>query len=220
VADLLPLGPDELLTTTRAVRRRLDLSRPVPRELVEDCIEVAIQAPTGSNLQGWQWVVVDEPEKRRGLADLYGPSFDAYARSGGGGGGVRYEREDPRAQRGASVAKSAVYLRQHLHEVPVLVVPCIEGRPPTDGGALAQAGLWGSILPAVWSFMLAARARGLGTAWTTLHLRSEHEAARLLGIDDSRYTQAGLIPVAYSVGTDFKPAARVDWRKLVHWNTW
>jgi nitroreductase len=118
------------------------------------------------------------------------------------------------------VAKSAVYLRQHLHEVPVLLIPCIEGRPPSDGGALAQAGFWGSILPAVWSFMLAARARSLGTAWTTLHLRSEHEAAELLGIDDSRYTQAGLVPVAYSIGTDFKAAARVDWRQLVHWNAW
>jgi nitroreductase len=220
MGDLLPLGPDELLTTTRAVRRRLDLSRPVPRELIEECLEVAIQAPTGSNLQGWQWVVVDDPEKRQGLADLYGPSFDAYARMGSRGQGPQYEAGDPRAARGGAVAKSAVYLRQHLHEVPVLVVPCIEGRPPTDGGAMAQAGLWGSILPAVWSFMLAARARGLGTAWTTLHLRSEHEAAQLLGIDDTRYTQAGLIPVAYSIGTDFKPASRVEWRRLVHWNTW
>ena len=217
MGDLLPLDPDELLTTTRAVRRRLDLSRPVPRELIEECIQVAVQAPTGSNAQGWQWVVVDDPEQRRGLADLYGPSFDAYAK---GGGATRYERDDPRAERGGRVAKSAVYLRKHLHEVPVLLVPCIEGRPPADGGALAQAGLWGSILPAVWSFMLAARARCLGTAWTTLHLRSEHEAARLLGIDDTRYTQAGLIPVAYTIGTDFTPAARLDWRQLVHWNTW
>lgn len=217
MGDILPLGPDELLTTTRAVRRRLDLSRPVPRELVEECLRVAMQAPTGSNLQGWQWVVVDDPEKRKGLADLYGPSFDAYAKAGGG---QRYDADDPRAQRGGKVAKSAVYLRLHLHQVPVLLIPCIEGRPPIDGGTMAQAGLWGSVLPAVWSFMLAARARGLGTAWTTLHLRSEHEAAELLGIDETRYTQAGLIPVAFTIGTDFKPAARLDWQQLVHWNTW
>ena len=217
MGDLLPLGPDELLTTTRAVRRRLDLTRPVPPELVEECLRVAVQAPTGSNLQGWQWVVVDDPDKRRALAELYGPSFDAYARSGGG---TRYDPSDPRAQRGRPVARSAVHLRHHLHEVPVLVIPCIEGRPPTDGGALAQAGLWGSILPAVWSFMLAARARGLGTTWTTLHLRFEHEAAELLGSDDTRYTQAGLIPVAYTIGTDFRPAARLDWQRLVHWNGW
>ena len=217
MADLLPLSPDGLLTTTRAVRRRLDLGRPVPRELIEECLQVAVQAPTGSNLQGWHWVVVEDPAKRRALADLYGPSFDAYAKMGGG---RRYASDDPRARRGSSVAKSAVYLRHHLHEVPVLLVPCIEGRPPTDGGAMAQAGLWGSILPAVWSFMLAARARGLGTTWTTLHLRSEHEAARLLGLDDTRYTQAGMVPVAYSVGTDFKPASRLDWRQLVHWNSW
>jgi nitroreductase len=217
MADLLPLGPDELLTTTRAVRRRLDLTRQVPRRLIEECLQVAMQAPTGSNLQGWHWVAVDDPATKRGLADLYGPSFDAYARAGGG---ARFAADDPRAERGTRVAKSAVYLRQHLHEVPVLLVPCIEGRPPTDGGALAQAGLWGSILPAVWSFMLAARARRLGTTWTTLHLRSEHDAAELLGIDDTRYTQAGLIPVAYSVGTDFRPAARLDWQELVHWDTW
>jgi len=217
MADLLPLGPDELLTTTRAVRRRLDLTRPVPRELIEECLQVAIQAPTGSNLQGWQWVVVDDPEKKRALADLYGPSFDAYAKAGGG---TRFERDDPRTARGGRVAKSAVYLRLHLHEVPVLLIPCIEGRPPTDDGVLAHAGLWGSILPAVWSFMLAGRARGLGTAWTTLHLRSEHEAAELLGIDDTRYTQVGLIPVAYTVSTDFQPAARLDARQLTHWNTW
>jgi nitroreductase len=216
MAELLPLGPDELLTTTRAVRRRLDLTRPVPRELVEECLEVAVQAPTGSNLQGWHWVVVDDAEKRRGLAELYGPSFDDYAATRS----PRFDPGDPRAQRRREVARSAVYLRQHLHEVPVLLIPCIEGRPPTGGGALAQAGWWGSILPAVWSFMLAARARGLGTSWTTLHLRFEHEAAELLGIDDTRYTQAGLIPVAYTIGTDFKPAARADWRQLVHWNAW
>lgn len=216
MGDLLPLDPDELLTTTRAVRRRLDLPRPVPRGLIEECLRVAVQAPTGSNAQGWQWVVVDDPATKRGLADLYGPSFDAYARAGGG---TRYEGGDPRAQRGRKVATSAVYLRQHLHEVPVMLVPCIEGRPPAES-TLAQAGFWGSILPAVWSFMLAARARGLGTTWTTLHLRSEHEAAQLLGIDDTRYTQAGLVPVAYSMGTDFQAAARLDWRELVHWNTW
>ena len=217
MSDLLPLGPDELLTTTRAVRRRLDLTRAVPRQLIEECLEVAVQAPTGSNMQGWQWVVVDDPDTRLALAQLYGPSFDAYAKAGGG---ATYDKDDPRRQRGGRVAKSAVYLRLHLHEVPALLIPCIEGRPPTDGGAMAQAGLWGSILPAVWSFMLAARARGLGTAWTTLHLRSEHEAAELLGIDDTRYTQVGLIPVAYTVGTDFSPASRLDWRQLVHWNTW
>ena len=211
------LGPDELLTTTRAVRRRLDLTRPVPRELVEECLRVAMQAPTGSNLQGWQWVVVDDPEKRRALADLYGPSFDAYARAGGA---RLHDADDPRAQRAGQVGTSAVYLRKHLHEVPVHLIPCIEGRPPTDGGTLAQAGLWGSILPAVWSFMLAARARGLGTTWTTLHLRFEHEAADLLGIDDTRYTQTGLIPVAYTIGTGFRPAARLGWQELVHWNTW
>jgi nitroreductase len=216
MADLLPLDPDELLTTTRAVRKRLDLAKPVSRELVLECVEVAVQAPTGSNAQGWQWVFVDDPDKKQALADLYGRGFDPYI----GAGGRQYPEGDTRAERGEKVAASAVYLREHFHEVPVLMVPCIEGRPPKDGGAFAQASWWGSIIPAIWSFMLAARARGLGTAWTTLHLPFEHEAAELLGIDDTRYTQAGLFPVAYTLGTDFKPAPRLDVDRLVHWNTW
>jgi nitroreductase len=213
---LLPLDPDELLTTTRAVRKRLDLARPVERSLVEECLQVALQAPTGSNAQGWQWVFVDDPTKKAALAELYGRGFDPYSRSAG----REYERGDTRAERRPFVGASAVYLRQHFHEVPVLMVPCIEGRPERLDSTFAQASVWGSILPAVWSFMLAARARGLGTAWSTLHLPFEKEAAEILGIPYDRYMQAGLMPVAYTIGTDFKPAPRLPLENLVHWNTW
>ncbi len=214
--DPLDLTPDQLLTTTRSVRKRLDLERPVEREVIEECLEIAIQAPTGSNVQTWQWVVIGDPAKKQAIADAYGRHFDLYASSPG----REYAADDPRAAAKPRVRDSATYLRQHFHEVPYLLIPCIEGRPPTDGSAAAQAGWWGSILPAVWSFMLALRARGLGSAWTTLHLPSEQEVAELLGIPFDRYTQVGLFPIAYTKGTDFKPASRVPARQLTHWDTW
>ena len=214
--ELLDLTPDELLTTTRSVRKRLDLDRPVERAVIEECLEIAVQAPTGSNTQGWQWVVVGDPDKKRAIADAYGKFFDLYATSPG----ASYDPDDPRADAQPRVRDSAIYLREHFHEVPYMVIPCIAGRPPTDGGAAAQAGWWGSLLPAVWSFMLALRARGLGSAWTSLHLPAEAEVAELLGIPHDRYTQAGLFPVAYTKGTDFKPASRVPASDLTHWDTW
>ncbi len=214
--ERLDLTPDELLTTTRSVRKRLDLERPVERAVIEECLEIALQAPTGSNTQGWQWVVVSDPDKKQAIADHYGTFFDLYAAAPK----PEYDPDDPRAAAKPRVQDSAAYLRQHFHEVPYMVIPCIEGRPPTDGGAAAQASWWGSLLPAVWSFMLALRARGLGSAWTTLHLPAEAEVAALLGIPHDRYTQAGLFPVAYTKGTDFKPASRVPASELTHWDTW
>jgi nitroreductase len=212
----LDLTPDELLTTTRSVRKRLDLSRPVEREVVEECLELAVQAPTGSNRQAWHWVVVDDPDVRRGLADLYGPNFDAYIDTPG----PTYGEGDVRTARMDRVRDSARHLRDHLHEVPVHVVPCHWGRVPEGAPTVVQAGFWGSILPAVWSFMLALRSRGLGSAWTTLHLPNEREAAELLGIPYERCTQVGLIPVAYTLGTDFRPAPRQPLDQVLHWNRW
>lgn len=214
--ERLDLTPDELLTTTRSVRKRLDLERPVDRAVIEECLEIAIQAPTGSNVQTWQWVVVGDADKKQAIADAYGRHFDAYASAPG----REYPEDDPRADAQPRVRDSATHLRQHFHEVPYLLIPCIEGRPPADGSTAAQAGWWGSILPAVWSFMLALRARGLGSAWTTLHLPSEREVAELLGIPFDRYTQVGLFPIAYTKGTDFKPASRVPAADLTHWDTW
>ncbi len=216
MAALLPLNPDELLTTTRAVRKRLDLTRPVDRWLVEECIEIAVQAPSGSNRQAWQWVLVDDPAKKKALADLYGEVFDGYMQAPAS---ANYPEGDIRAERRDFVSASAKYLRDHYHEVPVLLLPFQEGR--IDGQpAGAQPGYWGSVIPAVWSFMLALRARGLGSAWTTMTCRREPEVAEVLGVDHERYTQVGMFPVAYTLGTDFKPAPRLDTATIIHWNEW
>src|SRR3954471_24253938 len=184
---------DHLLTTTRSVRKRLDLTRPVEPEVIERCLELAAQAPTGSNRQSWHFVVITEPALRMGIADLYRQSYARYRASGPVGPVT-------------AVQTSADYLAEHFHEVPVLVLFCYEGRAEQAGPA-AQASLYGSILPAAWSFMLALRARGLGSAWTTLHLPYEQEAALLLGLPPS-LTQAVLLPVGYFLGDDFKPAKR------------
>jgi nitroreductase len=114
---------------------------------------------------------------------------------------------------------SSAYLAEHLHQVPVLVVPCVEGRVE-NAPYLIQAVTWGSILPATWSFMLAARARGLGTAWTSLHLEYEREAADVLGVPYDQVMQVALIPVAYTIGTEFKPGQRIPLAQRVHWDTW
>jgi nitroreductase len=209
--SLLDLSSDELLSTTRTVRKRLDLTRPVEREVIEECIDLALQAPNGSNRQPWHFIVVTDAEKRAALADLYRQGYYPYRAARNTGQPVPDERR--------RIASSSDYLAEHMHEVPVLVVPAIEGR--TDEAPIVQqAGTWGSVLPATWSFMLAARARGLGTAWTTLHLVHEREAAEVLGIPYDRIMQAALIPVAYTIGTDFRRGPRVPDDDLVHWERW
>jgi len=207
---------DHLLTTTRSVRKRLDFSRPVPAALVQECIDIALQAPTGSNAQGWSFVVVTDAAKRKALADLYRQAFQFYVENPDFR--ATYEPQDLRAKQMPRILDSATYLAEHLHEAPVHVIPCIQGRIE-QAGVVAQASVYGSILPAAWSFMLAARSRGLGSAWTTLHLISEKEAAKLLGIPDD-VTQTALLPVAYFTGKDFKPANRVDPRSVTHWDAW
>jgi nitroreductase len=201
----LDLTPDQLLSTTRTVRKRLDLSRPVERELLEECFDLALQAPTGGNQQGWHFVVVSDADHKEALAGLYRKS--------------QSETEPPSAPVGReAVMKSAAYLAEHLQEVPVLVIPCIEGRYE-NAPHLWQAIAWGSILPATWSFMLAARARGLGTAWTTLHLAHERDPAAVLGIPYEQVTQAALIPVAHTIGTEFRPGPRSPQAEHVHWDS-
>ncbi|HEX2026923.1 MAG TPA: nitroreductase family protein [Nitriliruptorales bacterium] len=212
----LPLSVDELLTTTRAVRRRLDLSRPVDPELIRECLQLAIQAPTAANRQDWHFVVVTDPEQRAGLAELYHDSWRQYR--AGRSAGALSDDEGERAAVMRRVARSAQHLAEHLHEVPVHLIPCI-ARRPTDS-VRSQSSLWGSIVPAAWSFMLAARSRGLGTTWTTLHLRYEREAAQLLDIPHDEVTQAALIPVAHYTGEDFSPAPRQPLDEVVHWDRW
>jgi nitroreductase len=209
------MTPDELLTTTRSVRRRLDFNREVPKHLIEECIQTAVQAPTGGNRQGWQWLVVTDPEHRNFIGERYRESWYAYQASGR----PTYAADDPRTAQLPRVASSAQYLADRMHEVPTMVIPCIEGR--VDGASnLAIAGLYGSIVPAAWSFMLAARTRGLGSAYTTLHLKYEREVADRLGIPFDRYTQAALLPVAYYTGNTFQPVDRIPLEQIVHWNTW
>jgi nitroreductase len=214
----LNLSADEVLTTTRAVRKRLDFERPVEREVIEECLDIGIQAPTGSNSQGYHWVIVTDPEIKKPIAEHYRRNFEAFY--GDGGGPSPYPEDDPRTDRQGAVVDSATYLARRLHEVPVWVIPCLEGRMGEGAPSFIQASLWGSIMPAVWSFMLAARERGLGTVWTTLHLPQEEEAAELLGLPYDRITQVGLIPVAYTKGTDFKAASRVSAADRTHWDRW
>lgn len=204
---------DRLLMTTRSVRKRLDLSRPVEREVILDCLRVAAQAPTGGNRQGWRWLIVDDPSRRQAIADLYRRSFGPYMEEQR----AAIERTG-RADMNAIVESSA-HLAEHLHQVPVLVIPCVLGRLPEQASVADAAGLFGSILPAVWSFMLALRSRGLGSAWTTLHLNYEREVAQVLGIPDT-VTQAALIPVAHYTGADFKPAARRPVEEITYLNAW
>ena len=212
----LDLSPDELLSTTRSVRRRLDLTRQVDPTLIEQCLDLAQQAPSGGNQQGWSFVVVTDPDTRRALGVFYKQRWDAYLQAMQ----VRVASEAPAATPSRDVLRAyrwAQYLADHMGEVPVLVIPCIAGR--TDGASTAdQASLWGSILPAVWSFMLAARARGLGICCTTLHLLHEREAAELLGIPYEEVMQAAMIPVAHAIGEEFRPGPRKALDTIVHWD--
>jgi nitroreductase len=200
---------DELLSTTRAVRKRLDLTRPVGRDVILECIELAMQAPTGSNAQDWRWVVVTDVDKRAAIADIYGgigAEYLAYAAK---------NASDPQTQR---VYASAVSLTETLAKVPVHVIPCLERRFD-DANLLIEATAWASIIPAGWSFLLALRSRGLGSVWTTMHLAKEQEVAEVLGIPPT-VTQAALFPVAYTIGTDFKPAARPPAETITFWDSW
>lgn len=217
--SLLNLSSDELLSTTRAVRKRLDLTRPVEPELIRECVELAVQAPTGSNTQFWHFVIVTDAEKRKALGEFYRQGMLAAYGPDSANSKLPPPKDPQLAQTMERVRSSSWYLAEHMGEVPVLVVPCIRGRVEGASSA-AQAGTWGSILPAVWSFMLAARDRGLGTAWTTLHLFHEKEAAEVLGIPYEKFTQAALIPVAHTIGTDFKPGPRKALDEVLHWNQW
>jgi nitroreductase len=208
------MTPEELLTTTRTVRRRLDLQRPVPRELLLECLRLAIQAPTGGNRQGWHWVLVTDPQKKRRIGDWYRESWYEYTKAR-----PEYPAGDSRREQQPRVVQSAQYLADHFGEVPAMVIPCIEGRPEGKGSQ-AMASLYGSIVPAAWSFMLAARIHGLACAYTTLHLKFEREIAELLGIDSRRYTQAALLTVGYFTGQSFKPAERIPLESIAHWEGW
>mgnify|MGYP002630264968 CR=1 FL=1 len=201
---------DALLSTTRAVRKRLDFEREVPDDVLLECLQLAVQAPTGSNRQGWRWMVVRDPEKKEALADIYRRIGGAYLAEAA-------KTADAASQTGR-VMDSANFLAEKLGEVPVMVIPLIIGRLD-DESTNSAAGLFGSIIPAMWSFQLALRSRGLGSCYTTLHLGAEAESAELLGIPD-HLSQAGLLPVAYTLGTDFKPANRPPVEEITYLDTY
>ncbi len=200
---------DELLSTTRSVRKRLDLTRPVGREVILECIQLAMQAPTASNTQNWRWLVITDADKRAAIAEIYrsiGAQYLAYAAD---------NASDAQTQR---VYQSAMSLTETLADVPVHVIPCLTERIDTAEPGIAAAA-WASIIPAGWSFLLALRSRGLGSVWTTMHLFKEQEVAELLGIPPT-VTQAALFPVAYTIGTDFRPAKRPPAETITYWDTW
>ena len=210
------ISTDKLLTTTRSVRKRLDLSRAVEPEVVQECIEIAMQAPTGTNAQNWAFMVVTDAAKRKAIADAYRQGGEVMS---GSGYPPPLEPGDPREHVMPKVMESAQYLGQVLEQVPVHVIACVKGRVESVPMVIAQASTYGSILPAAWSFMLALRARGLGTAWTTIHLFQEQAISELLGIPDD-WTQTVLFPVAYYTGDDFKPAHRLPSDAMTHWDSW
>ena len=215
----LNLSVDDALSTTRSVRKRLDFDRPVDDDLIRECLELAIQAPTGSNSQRWQFLVVTDADKRAALGDIYRRGFEVYANMSTNAGALAATMDDLQVAQQRRVIESATYLAENMHRVPVMLVPCLPGRldeMPNMGGASTYA----SIIPSVWSFMIAARERGLGTCWTTIHLFHEQEAAEVLEIPYEEVTQVALITVGHTLGTDFKPATRVPLDKFTFWNTW
>lgn len=219
----LDLDPEKLLSTTRAVRKRLDLDRPVEMDVIRDCLELALQAPTGSNAQGWHFVVVTDAAKRARIGELYAAAFEDYRKMPFSAHAIADGLGEADRRQQERVVDSAEYLAANLGRVPVHLIPCVTGRVDRLNGPmahLAQASVYGSILPATWSFMLAARARGLGTAWTTLHLSHEVEVARLLGIPHDEVMQVALIACAYAKGTEFKPARRRPLDAVLHVDGW
>jgi nitroreductase len=214
-----PLTAEELLHTTRAVRKRLDFSRPVSKDVLRECVATALQAPSGSNRWPMQFVIVTDPEQRRKLAQVYRDGYEIYRGIDGVYIGSVDKGDAALNEQQQRTAASADYLAEHMAQAPALVVGCATGRAE-DGPAIRKTTLLGSVLPGMWSFMLAARMRGLGTSWTTVHLFKEEEAAEVLGIPHDTVTQACLTPVAYTLGETFTEALRPDPDAVIHWDRW
>lgn len=218
--SLLPLDPDQLLSTTRAVRKRLDFDRPVPDELIRECVALAMQTPSGSNMMSMQFVIVKDAAKRKAIGDVYRQGYQMYKSMDGVYiGSIDKGDDDANAQQKRS-ASSADFLGEHMGDAPALVIACSATGRLDGAPAMAAASVCGNILPAMWSFMLAARARGLGTAWTTIHLMLEQQVADIVGIPFDAVQQVCLSPLAFTKGTDFKPAARPEPDTIIHWDTW
>ncbi len=216
----LDLSVDEVLSTTRAVRKRMDFDRPVEPEVIKECLELALQAPSGSNSQGWQWMVVTDPDKRMALAELYRQAWNIYIDLPFAIGNI-YTGDDPDVKASYDrSASSAQYLADNMEKAPAMLIPVMPGRTPENPDWATASATIGSIVQASWSFMLAARERGLGTSWTTLHSMFEEQAAEILGIPYAEMVQVALIPIAYTKGTDFKPGNRNPLESSLHWDSW
>lgn len=219
---------DRLLSTTKAVRRRLDLGRPVPRQVITECIRLACYAPNASNAQDWRWVVVDDPDQRRLVGEHYRKLLEPPVSQ------MLASKQQMGDVAGARISESILFLAARMAEVPVLVVPCFDvtsaearyrqlipdpdlARAAVSGTHRMTPGMYASILPAVWSFQLALRSRGLGSALTTAHQSDEAGMAEILGIPLS-WAQVALIPVAYTTGGDFTPSPRKPVEDVIVWN--
>lgn len=220
MSELLPLTPDELLSTTRAVRKRLDFERPVPDDLIRECVALAMQSPSGSNNMSMQFVVVRDAAKKAAIGEVYRQCYAMYKTWDGVYIGSIDKGSAEANEQQARSASSADVLGERMGDAPALVIACTTGGRVDGTPALISANRFGNVLPAMWSFMLAARARGLGTAWTTLHLVMEQQVADILGIPFDDVQQACLSPVAYTIGTDFRPAARPSADSIIHWDAW
>jgi len=215
---------DHVLTTTRAVRRRLDLSRSVPDDVISECISIATQAPNGGNVQAWRFLVVTDSGKRKALAEIYRHVLEPYMDVSGKLMGKR--AQDAYSDPGVRL------LGDNLHRVPVHIIPCSLGKPDSQIQAFKDVGapikltkeyavgsFYASLYPAAWSLMLALRARGLGSSLITLQLNAADECAQILDIPPT-VTQGGLLPVAYFTGDDFKPGIRRPHQEVIYWDTW
>lgn len=225
--ELFPIdlaSVDHVLNTTRSVRLRLDLEREVPRKMIEQCLEIALQAPTGANTQTWRFMVVTDADKKAAIADAYRRGAELYIgdQTAMTETGVSANREfapdDMRTQQKEGVMTSSMHLLEHMQDVPVMIIPCIESRFE-DTNVFEQASMYGSILPATWSLMLALRARRLASAWTTLHLLYEADVRAALDMPDN-ITQAALLPVAWLTGGELHKAKRLPLADVSYWNTW
>lgn len=203
---------DRLLTTTRAVRKRIDVDRPVEPEVIHECLQIASQAPSGGNRQPWRWMIVSDRSKKKIVAERYAESFARYI-------APRKAQLRPDDLRGHRMVESASYLSDHMADMPLLVIPCTLDQLPPDANAEQRASLYGGIFPAIWSFQLALRSRGLGSALTTLHLDFEREIGEALGIPET-VTQVALLPVGYYTGGDFQPAPRRPVEEITYWDSW
>jgi nitroreductase len=217
---LLDLDADQLLTTTRAVRKRLDFTRPVPDDVIRECVAAAMQSPSGSNNMTMRFVIVRDAEKRAAIGEIYRQCFEIYRTMDGVYAGSLKKDTDAEQAQQDRVTDSANYLADHMGDAPVLVIACTASGRVDGAPAMMSASMFGNVLPAMWSFMLAARARGLGTAWTTVGLMMEQQIADVVGIPFDEVQQACLSPLAYTIGTDFRPAMRPEPDTVIHWDSW